>query len=80
VVENMSGLVLPDGTTMQIFGEGRGKQVAESLSRSVGADVTLVQSAPDSAADKGLRKHRRYAVEPQARAGEYVADLDRASR
>ena len=32
VVENMSGLLLPDGTTMQIFGEGGGKQVAESLS------------------------------------------------
>src|ERR1700754_84371 len=36
-VENMPGLLLPDGTTMQIFGEGGGKQVAESLSRSVGA-------------------------------------------
>ena len=33
VVENMSGLLLPDGTTMQIFGEGGGRQVAESLSR-----------------------------------------------
>ena len=31
VVENMSGLLLPDGTTMQIFGEGGGRQVAESL-------------------------------------------------
>ena len=34
VVENMSGLLLPDGTTMQIFGEGGGQQVAESLSRA----------------------------------------------
>ena len=33
VVENMSGLLLPDGTTMQIFGEGGGRQVAERLSR-----------------------------------------------
>ena len=32
VVENMSGLVMPDGTTMQIFGEGGGRQVAERLS------------------------------------------------
>ena len=31
VVENMSGLVLPDGTTMQMFGEGGGRQVAERL-------------------------------------------------
>ena len=46
VVENMSGLVLPDGTTMQIFGEGGGKQVAESLSRSVGADVPLLGQVP----------------------------------
>ena len=46
VVENMSGLLLPDGTTMQIFGEGGGKQVAESLSRSVGADVPLLGQVP----------------------------------
>jgi ATP-binding protein involved in chromosome partitioning len=46
VVENMSGLLMPDGTTMQIFGEGGGKQVAESLSRSVGADVPLLGQVP----------------------------------
>ncbi|CAJ1498442.1 Mrp/NBP35 family ATP-binding protein [[Mycobacterium] burgundiense] len=46
VVENMSGLVLPDGTTMAIFGEGGGRQVAESLSRSVGADVPLLGQVP----------------------------------
>jgi ATP-binding protein involved in chromosome partitioning len=46
VVENMSGLVLPDGTTMQVFGEGGGRQVAESLSRAVGADVPLLGQVP----------------------------------
>ena len=46
VVENMSGLLLPDGTTMQIFGEGGGKQVAESLSRAIGADVPLLGQVP----------------------------------
>jgi ATP-binding protein involved in chromosome partitioning len=46
VVENMSGLVLPDGTTMQVFGEGGGQQVAERLSRSVGADVPLLGQIP----------------------------------
>jgi ATP-binding protein involved in chromosome partitioning len=46
VVENMSGLVLPDGTTMQVFGEGGGRQVAESLSRSVGGDVPLLGQVP----------------------------------
>ncbi|CAJ1580729.1 Mrp/NBP35 family ATP-binding protein [[Mycobacterium] wendilense] len=46
VVENMSGLVLPDGSTMAVFGEGGGRQVAESLSRSVGADVPLLGQVP----------------------------------
>jgi ATP-binding protein involved in chromosome partitioning len=46
VVENMSGLVLPDGTTMQVFGEGGGRQVAANLSRSVGADVPLLGQVP----------------------------------
>ncbi|GAB3242134.1 Mrp/NBP35 family ATP-binding protein [Mycolicibacterium hippocampi] len=46
VVENMAGLVLPDGTTMQIFGEGGGLKVAENLSRAVGADVPLLGQVP----------------------------------
>ena len=46
VVENMSGLLLPDGTTMQVFGEGGGEQVAERLSRAVGADVPLLGQIP----------------------------------
>jgi ATP-binding protein involved in chromosome partitioning len=46
VVENMSGLTLPDGTTMQVFGEGGGRQVAERLSRAVGADVPLLGQIP----------------------------------
>jgi ATP-binding protein involved in chromosome partitioning len=46
VVENMSGLVLPDGSTMHVFGEGGGHQVAESLSRSMGADVPLLGQVP----------------------------------
>lgn len=59
VVENMSGLVLPDGTTMQIFGEGGGNQVADRLSRAVGADVPLLGQIPldpalVSAGDSGV--------------------------
>ena len=46
VVENMSGLLLQDGTTMQIFGEGGGARVAESLTRSVGAEVPLLGQVP----------------------------------
>jgi ATP-binding protein involved in chromosome partitioning len=46
VVENMSGLVLPDGSVMNVFGEGGGRQVADSLSRSVGGDVPLLGQVP----------------------------------
>ncbi len=46
VVENMSGLLMPDGSTMQLFGEGGGRQVAERLSRAVGADVPLLAQIP----------------------------------
>jgi ATP-binding protein involved in chromosome partitioning len=58
-VENMSGLVLPDGTTMQVFGEGGGRQVAERLTTAVGADVPLLGQVPldpalVSAGDSGV--------------------------
>ena len=46
VGENMSGLTLPDGSTLQVFGEGGGQQVAERLSRAVGADVPLLGQIP----------------------------------
>ncbi|HTQ20242.1 Mrp/NBP35 family ATP-binding protein [Mycobacterium sp.] len=46
VVENMSGLLLPDGSTLQVFGEGGGAQVAERLSRAVGAEVPLLGQIP----------------------------------
>jgi ATP-binding protein involved in chromosome partitioning len=46
VVENMSGLLMPDGSTLQVFGEGGGRQVAESLTRAVGADVPLLGQIP----------------------------------
>ena len=46
VVENMSGLLMPDGTTMALFGEGGGAQVAERLTRAIGADVPLLGQVP----------------------------------
>ncbi len=46
VVENMSGLLLPDGSKLKVFGEGGGQQVAERLSRAVGADVPLLGQIP----------------------------------
>lgn len=59
VVENMSGLQMPDGTVMQLFGEGGGRQVADSLTRSVGAEVPLLGQVPldpalVSAGDSGV--------------------------
>jgi ATP-binding protein involved in chromosome partitioning len=46
VVENMAGLLMPDGTTWEIFGEGGGRQVAERLTRAVGSDVPLLGQVP----------------------------------
>jgi ATP-binding protein involved in chromosome partitioning len=46
VVENMSWLELPDGTRQEIFGSGGGRAVAESLSRSIGAEVPLLGQIP----------------------------------
>ncbi|ASR34311.1 sodium:proton antiporter [Prauserella marina] len=46
VIENMSWFEAPDGTRMEIFGAGGGKQVAESLSTSVGAEVPLLGQVP----------------------------------
>ena len=46
VVENMSGLLMPDGTTMHLFGSGGGSAVAERLTRAVGADVPLLGQIP----------------------------------
>jgi ATP-binding protein involved in chromosome partitioning len=59
VVENMSGLLMPDGSTMRVFGEGGGRQVAERLSRAVGAEVPLLGQVPldpvlVSAGDSGV--------------------------
>ncbi|MBV9091257.1 MAG: Mrp/NBP35 family ATP-binding protein [Mycobacteriaceae bacterium] len=46
VVENMSGLLMPDGSTLQVFGAGGGRQVAVRLSRAVGAEVPLLGQVP----------------------------------
>ncbi|KXO88257.1 sodium:proton antiporter [Tsukamurella pulmonis] len=46
VIENMSGLTLPDGTVLDVFGSGGGEQVASRLTRAVGADVPLLGQIP----------------------------------
>jgi len=46
VIENMSWLELPDGSRQEIFGSGGGREVAESLTRAIGADVPLLGQIP----------------------------------
>ena len=57
VVENMSGLPMPDGTTMQIFGEGGGRQVAERLPVRSAPTLPLLGQVPlDPRARIGRRR------------------------
>ncbi len=42
----MSWLELPDGSREEIFGSGGGRDVADSLSRSIGAAVPLLGQIP----------------------------------
>jgi ATP-binding protein involved in chromosome partitioning len=46
VVENMSWLEMPDGSRQEIFGSGGGQQVADSLSKAIGAEVPLLGQIP----------------------------------
>lgn len=46
VIENMAAMVLPDGTTMDVFGSGGGQIVADRLSTLTGSSVPLLGSVP----------------------------------
>nr|GKH16771.1 iron-sulfur cluster carrier protein [Corynebacterium striatum] len=46
VIENMGAMVLPDGSTMDIFGTGGGKVVAERLSTILGYAVPVLAEIP----------------------------------
>jgi ATP-binding protein involved in chromosome partitioning len=46
VIENMSFLTLPDGTTMEVFGSGGGDRVAGTLSKRFGYDVPVLGQIP----------------------------------
>lgn len=46
VIENMSAMVLPNGTVMDVFGSGGGKAMAERLRTLTGANVSLLGSVP----------------------------------
>ncbi|MHA7268884.1 Mrp/NBP35 family ATP-binding protein [Arthrobacter sp. HLT1-20] len=46
VIENMSFLTLPDGSTMELFGSGGGEILSKRLSQSVNASVELLGQIP----------------------------------
>ena len=46
VVENMSWLVQPDGSRLELFGSGGGRRVADGLTRLTGGDVPLLGQVP----------------------------------
>ncbi|MFC8303578.1 P-loop NTPase [Specibacter sp. NPDC057265] len=46
VIENMSFLTLPDGSTMELFGSGGGTLLAQRLTRTVNAPVQLLGQIP----------------------------------
>lgn len=46
VIENMSFLTLPDGSTMELFGSGGGEILARRLSQTVNAPVQLLGQIP----------------------------------
>ncbi|MFJ6418321.1 Mrp/NBP35 family ATP-binding protein [Paeniglutamicibacter sp. NPDC091659] len=46
VIENMSWLQMPDGSTMEIFGAGGGRDLSERLSATLDAEVPLLGQIP----------------------------------
>ena len=46
VIENMSFLTLPDGSTMELFGSGGGEILSKRLSQTVNAPVELLGQIP----------------------------------
>lgn len=46
VIENMAGLVQPDGSVLHLFGEGGGAETAARLSRGQDAPVPVLGSVP----------------------------------
>lgn len=78
VVENMAALVLPDGTTVDVFGEGGGRAVAAGLSDGKTA-VPLLASVPLSPAlradaDAGMPVVVAHPDDPAALAIRVVAE------
>ena len=79
VVENMSGLLLPDGSTMQVFGEGGGAQVAERLTRADGRRRAAARADPagPGAGRRGRRRGADRAQRSRLAGGQGVAQRRR---
>lgn len=79
VIENMAGLVQPDGSLLQLFGQGGGAEVARRLSAGQDAPVPLLASVPLSIAlrqggDEGAPIVVTDPADPAAMAIRSVAD------
>lgn len=79
VVENMSGMTLPDGTVLEVFGSGGGQRVADRLSESLGSPVALLGHVPldvnlREGGDAGVPIVLRQPDSPSAVALKAVAD------
>jgi ATP-binding protein involved in chromosome partitioning len=84
VIENMSAMVLPDGTALDVFGSGGGAHVAAELSRD-GDEVTVLGSIPLSPAlradgDAGEPVVRAHPLDPAAVALDALAGALAAQR
>ena len=77
VVENMSYLTLPDGSTMEVFGSGGGARVAQTLGTRFGYDVPLLGQIPLEAGVREGGDAGKPVVEsdPTAAAARALADV-----
>lgn len=46
IIENMSAMVMPDGSTMEVFGSGGGEVLSQRLRDALGYEVPLLGSVP----------------------------------
>ena len=46
IIENMSAMVMPDGSTMEVFGSGGGELLSQRLTEALGYEVPLLGSVP----------------------------------
>ncbi|WP_312350415.1 Mrp/NBP35 family ATP-binding protein [Actinomyces sp.] len=75
VVENMSYLVQPDGSHLEVFGSGGGASVASRLTAQLGYDITLLGQVPlDIALREGGDTGRPVAL-GEGTAADVVRDL-----